>query len=155
MYAIRLRRQNHSIRLNKSTTPINIRKVNSSIRLKHTGQRGLPGLPGVMGPPGPTGLQGVPGVGIPTGGSTQQVLAKASEQDYDTQWISADSTDKTYTTSFTVATEVIVTHNMNKYPSVTIIDSAEEEVEGEVDYINTNQLIVYFALPFSGKVICN
>lgn len=45
------------------------------------------------GPEGPQGIQGEPGeqgedgVGVPAGGATGQVLAKASGDDYDTEWI--------------------------------------------------------------------
>ena len=42
---------------------------------------------GVVGPQGPTGPTGGAGVGVPTGGITGYVLAKASTADYDTEWI--------------------------------------------------------------------
>src|SRR5262245_19444166 len=41
------------------------------------------GTPGPQGPPGPTGPAGV---GVPTGGTSGQVLEKASATDYDTVW---------------------------------------------------------------------
>lgn len=45
------------------------------------------GLPqGVKGDTGATGPQGPAGVGVPTGGTTGQVLKKASGTDYDTVW---------------------------------------------------------------------
>ncbi len=42
--------------------------------------------PAGVGSPGP---QGAAGVGVPAGGSTNQVLAKASGTDYDTAWVPA------------------------------------------------------------------
>ena len=39
--------------------------------------------------PGPPGPDGEPGPGVPTGGTTGQVLAKASDADHDTHWVSA------------------------------------------------------------------
>ena len=42
---------------------------------------------GVVGPQGPTGPTGGAGVGVPTGGITGYVLAKASTANYDTEWI--------------------------------------------------------------------
>ena len=57
------------------------------------GGGGTPGPPGPEGPQGPQGPQGDPGqpgtdgIGVPAGGTTGQVLAKASETDYDTQWV--------------------------------------------------------------------
>lgn len=51
------------------------------------GDKGDKGDPGEPGADGPKGDQGEPGVGVPAGGSTGQVLAKASNADYDTEWI--------------------------------------------------------------------
>lgn len=51
------------------------------------GIQGIPGPQGIQGIPGPQGDPGAPGVGVPAGGSTGQVLAKASPTDYDTQWV--------------------------------------------------------------------
>lgn len=42
----------------------------------------------VQGPQGPQGPQGEPGVGVPAGGTTGQLLTKASDGDYDTAWTS-------------------------------------------------------------------
>jgi hypothetical protein len=48
---------------------------------------GRKGSKGVAGPAGPTGAQGVAGPGVATGGTTGQVLAKASNAAFDTHWI--------------------------------------------------------------------
>lgn len=48
------------------------------------GEKGDKGDTGATGPQGPAGQQGV---GIPTGGTQGQVLAKASAADYDTEWV--------------------------------------------------------------------
>lgn len=48
-----------------------------------------------------------------------------------------------------------ITHNLNKYPSVSIVDSSNEEVIGEVEHTNANSLIVKFSAPFSGKAFLN
>ena len=48
-----------------------------------------------------------------------------------------------------------INHNLNKYPSVTIIDSANQEVIGELEYINQNTLTVMFSAAFSGKAYLN
>jgi hypothetical protein len=49
----------------------------------------------------------------------------------------------------------VINHNLNKYPSVTITDSANDEVEGEVRYNGLNSLTVRFSAPFSGKAYLN
>lgn len=48
-----------------------------------------------------------------------------------------------------------VTHNLNKYPAVSITDSANEEVIGEVNYVDLNTVIIEFSAPFSGKAFFN
>lgn len=69
-----------------------------------TATTGLPGPQGETGPQGPqgpqgetgatgaTGPQGPAGEGVPAGGTTGQILAKASATDYDTEWVN-ESTD--------------------------------------------------------------
>ena len=48
-----------------------------------------------------------------------------------------------------------ITHNLNKYPSVTVIDSAGSKVEGTVTYISNEEIKIEFSSPFSGKAILN
>lgn len=48
-----------------------------------------------------------------------------------------------------------ITHNLNKYPSVSIVDASNAEVIGEVEHINDNSLTVKFSAPFSGKAFLN
>lgn len=54
-----------------------VKHVARNITLKHSGR---------------TGLQGDPGVGIATGGTNGQILRKASNDDYDTEWATASGT---------------------------------------------------------------
>jgi hypothetical protein len=58
-----------------------------------TGPEGLDGATGATGPigaTGETGATGPAGVGIAEGGLTGQVLAKKSNDDYDTEWVNLD-----------------------------------------------------------------
>jgi hypothetical protein len=48
---------------------------------------GATGATGPAGPTGPTGATGATGPGVPTGGTTGQVLAKNSATNYDTHWV--------------------------------------------------------------------
>jgi hypothetical protein len=48
-----------------------------------------------------------------------------------------------------------ITHNLNKYPSVSIVDATNAEVIGEVEHVNANLLTVKFSAPFSGKAFLN
>jgi hypothetical protein len=40
-----------------------------------------------LGPVGPSGTSGTSGIGIPVGGTVNQVLAKASSTNYDVVWV--------------------------------------------------------------------
>ena len=53
--------------------------------------KGPKGDTGATGGQGPQGLPGPTGPGVPTGGTTGQVLSKNSDSDYDTAWIDAGS----------------------------------------------------------------
>lgn len=44
-----------------------------------------------------------------------------------------------------------VAHNLGYYPSVTVVDSSKREVEGQVEYIDINNVIITFAAAFSGS----
>lgn len=51
--------------------------------------------------------------------------------------------------------EWVINHNMNKYPSVTVITSYGEVVETEIVYDSLSRLRVILAFSVSGKVILN
>lgn len=78
------------------------------------------------------GLTGAPGNTLPGTGDANHVHVQASASD---SWV--------------------INHGLGKYPSVTIVDSANDEVEGSINYISVNQLIVSFSAPFSGRAYLN
>ena len=49
----------------------------------------------------------------------------------------------------------VVVHNLGRFPSVMVIDSAGDEVEGSVRYDSANQITVTFSAPFGGKAFLN
>lgn len=51
------------------------------------GNTGPQGSQGPQGDQGNQGIQGAPGVGVPAGGTSGQVLAKSTAQDFDTTWV--------------------------------------------------------------------
>lgn len=48
-----------------------------------------------------------------------------------------------------------ITHNLDKFPSVTIVDSAGSVVIGEVTYESENKLKVAFTVEFGGSAYLN
>ena len=78
-----------------------------------TGVSGTPGVSGVQGatgsegPTGATGSTGQPGEsgeGVPAGGTTGQLLAKATSADFDSEWIDAPTVASSGVVSVLVAT---------------------------------------------------
>jgi len=58
-------------------------------------------------------------------------------------------------TQILAATTWAIVHNMNKHPSVMIVDSGENVVVGEIQYLTLNSLEVTFSVPFGGKAYLN
>lgn len=100
----------------------------------------------------PEGAYPIPS-GLPKGGNTGDFLIKKNSNDYQAEW---KTIVENYVHNQQVSSiEWNVTHNMNKFPSVSIVDSANDEVIGEVTYIDTNSLTIKFTAAFSGKAYLN
>lgn len=64
--------------------------------------------------------------------------------------------DKNYThDQIQASTSWMVQHNLNKYPSVSVVDSGKNEVVGDINYIDKNNLVINFSHAFSGKAFLN
>jgi hypothetical protein len=48
-----------------------------------------------------------------------------------------------------------VAHNLGKYPSATVLDSAGDQVEGAIAYLDTNTLTISFSAAFGGVAYLN
>jgi hypothetical protein len=68
----------------------------------------------------------------------------------------AGESDKNFVfTQSVAAAKWEIQHNLDKYPSVSIVDSAGTEVVGDVQYIDKNNIVILFTAPFSGKAYMN
>lgn len=66
------------------------------------------------------------------------------------------SPDKHYVHEQGISEQVwTIEHNLGKHPSVTVVDSAGNEVIGQVYYQDLNTCVVYFTSKFSGKAYLN
>ena len=64
--------------------------------------------------------------------------------------------DKNYVhTQSTPAATWTVSHNLGKRPAVVVVDSAEDVVYGDIQYINDNTVTLTFSGAFSGKAYFN
>lgn len=127
-----------TIEINQITNEISVTEVSSdvvieinvptSIDILEMASQGPSGADGTNGSQGPQGIQGLPGL----------------------------DGDKTYVHTQTVAANIwTVTHNLNKRPSITIVDSGENMVIGDVEYLDLNSLRVMFTNLFGGKCYLN
>ena len=58
-------------------------------------------------------------------------------------------------TQSTASAEWRIQHNLDKYPSVTVVDSAGSVVIGDCQYISRNEVVLTFSGGFSGKAYLN
>lgn len=64
--------------------------------------------------------------------------------------------DKSFVYKQPVASDTwTITHNLGKYPSITVVDSAGTVVVGNIILQTTEQAIINFNGAFSGKAYCN
>ena len=100
----------------------------------------------------PEGAYPIPN-GLPKGGTQGQYLVKKNSINYQAEWKTL--VDHYVHSQELASIEWLVVHNMGKYPSVSVVDSANDEVTGEVNYIDTNSLTIKFTAAFSGKAYLN
>lgn len=68
----------------------------------------------------------------------------------------ASASDKTFVFEQGVsASQWDIQHNMGKFPSVSVVDTANEVYWGNVTYIDSNNLKINFSASFSGKAYLN
>ena len=68
----------------------------------------------------------------------------------------SDTLDKHYVyTQSVVADTWNIQHNLNKFPSISVVDSADSQVEGDVEYVDANNVTLRFCGAFSGKAYLN
>ncbi len=89
---------------------------------------------GPQGPPGPEGADGQPGPEGPPGSGA----------------------DTTYTHNQGVPSPTwVITHNLGRFPSVSVVDSAGTVQIGDIIYDTANQVTVSFTASFAGKAYLN
>lgn len=87
----------------------------------------------------------------------EDVKAVAFSNDYDDLDNLPDlaAIDKTFVMPFTGLATVVVTHNLGKYPSVTVLSSAGDEIIGDITHNSLNQFTLTFNGSNTGTVTCN
>ena len=123
------------------------------------GDTGSTGPQGPTGATGPTGPQGAPGVGVPSGGSTGQVLKKASGTDYDTVWANESGGGGTDNTAHFVF-EIDDTNNNAVTPgtgvtisAIAAAASAGKACFADVTYVSSTSTTVLLLADYNSSVL--
>jgi hypothetical protein len=122
----------NTITANQTTNSVTVASVGLQGPKGDTGNTGAIGSTGSQGPQGPqgeTGPQGPQGTG-------------------------ASHTTYTHNQNTSSATWTI-THNLNCFPSVMVVDSAGSVVYGNIEYLDANSLRLTFVASFGGKAYLN
>lgn len=80
-------------------------------------------------------------------------LEREIEEYFDEHGGSGNASGYLYDRNSIVAGTWIITHNLNKYPQVTLIDDDGNSFEADIFYGSLNQVTVTFAVPTSGKAV--
>lgn len=80
----------------------------------------------------------------------------AADADLQEQIDNIDVTDDTFVYEQGIASDVwVITHNLNKYPSITLVDSAGTVFKAKEEYNSANQITVYLNGATTGKAYLN
>ena len=86
-------------------------------------------------------------------GTAGQIL---SSKVTETEWIDVPSTDKTYIyIQASPSTTWNINHNLDKFPSVSVVNINNVLLYGQVTYVDSNNITIEFSAGFSGKAYMN
>lgn len=86
-------------------------------------------------------------------GTVDQIL---SSKGTGTEWVDLPESDKTYVYVQAVPSVLWnINHNLNKFPSVSVVNINNVLLYGEVTYIDSNNIAIAFSAGFSGKAYMN
>jgi hypothetical protein len=131
----------NSVTVSQANNSITALQTTNSVTVGTLGLQGPPGSTGATGPAGATGEQGPQGPQGATGAQGAQGTG-ASHTTYTHNQNSASATWN-------------VTHNLNCFPSVMVVDSAGSVVYGNIEYLDANSLRLTFVASFGGKAYLN
>ena len=90
------------------------------------------------------------------GGGSNGVISENAFYDFAVFTLSSGLADKTF--EFTQGVPAVtwnIQHNLGKFPSITVIDTADTVVTGQYTYIDNNNVTLTFSAGFAGKAYLN
>ena len=102
---------------------------------------------------------------VPSATIEQKGIIRIATDEEAIEGISTNTAITPHTLKITTATYIhnqgeasdtwVINHNLGKKPSITIVDSADNVVEGAEKYIDENTIEIYFNGAFKGKAYLN
>jgi hypothetical protein len=90
------------------------------------------------------------------GSGSNGVISENAFYDFAVFTLSSGLADKTFEfTQGTPATTWNIQHDLGKFPSITVIDTADTVVTGQYEYIDNNNVTLTFSAGFAGKAYLN
>ena len=90
------------------------------------------------------------------GGGSNGVISENAFYDFAVFTLSSGLADKTFEfTQGVPATTWNIQHDLGKFPSITVIDTADTVVTGQYEYIDNNNVTLTFSAAFAGKAYLN
>lgn len=117
-----------------------------------TGPQGEPGTTGIQGPVGPAGQDGADGQGVPTGGTTGQVLSKNSDSDYDTVWKDIESSGEGIPELIGTQEDPVLLYNIVETGVYKIVGSYKSTETGVTTNNDGGSLIFYVDKNNNGNI---
>lgn len=114
--------------------------------------RGEQGLKGDTGDQGPQGLPGPTGPGVPTGGTTGQVLSKNSDSDYDTVWKTLESSSEGIPELIGTQDDPVLLYNIIETGVYKIVGSYKSTETGVTTNNDGGSLIFYVDKDKEGNI---
>ena len=90
-----------------------------------------------------------------SGGGGGTDVTSVSQLNNDLGFITEEQIKQHVHTQISPSSTWVVSHGLNKYPTVTITDSADNEILGDMRYQGLNSIVVTFGFPITGKLICS
>ncbi|MET3658390.1 siphovirus ReqiPepy6 Gp37-like family protein [Sporosarcina psychrophila] len=90
-----------------------------------------------------------------SGGGGGTDVTSVSQLNNDLGFITEEQIKQHVHTQISPSSTWVVSHGLNKYPTVTITDSADNEILGDMRYQGPNSIVVTFGFPITGKLICS
>lgn len=129
------------------TNNVNVTRVENNVEISSIGPQGPRGK-GILHGEGPPSNS----IGIDGEFYIDTIINKMYGPKTNGEWGGAVNLGGTYVHVQDTASQTwVINHNLDYYPNIEIVNSANISVVGDYQYVNANLVVATFAYPFAGK----